>query len=190
MQKSDNRWDRKVKSLIRKYGRNGRSHSLVDASGNSSSLTEPVWWGEMLCTKVTALSSWYITALEYAFHGFFSWIYIFGGRFAFLFLCLKLWCRLTCSNCSNAFISSPAILCFVLSALGITAGSHRLWSHRSYKATLPLRIFLTIANSMAFQVSTCSLCGKKSWERCALPSLCFRYRAQDSDRFLSPTTFC
>uniref|UniRef100_A0A8C9EH81 stearoyl-CoA 9-desaturase n=1 Tax=Pavo cristatus TaxID=9049 RepID=A0A8C9EH81_PAVCR len=44
-----------------------------------------------------------------------------------------------------------AILCFVLSALGITAGSHRLWSHRSYKATLPLRIFLTIVNSMAFQ---------------------------------------
>ncbi|XP_017924591.1 acyl-CoA desaturase [Manacus vitellinus] len=44
-----------------------------------------------------------------------------------------------------------AVLCFLLSALGITAGSHRLWSHRSYKATLPLRIFLTIANSMAFQ---------------------------------------
>uniref|UniRef100_A0A8C8BIG5 stearoyl-CoA 9-desaturase n=1 Tax=Otus sunia TaxID=257818 RepID=A0A8C8BIG5_9STRI len=44
-----------------------------------------------------------------------------------------------------------AILCFLVSALGITAGSHRLWSHRSYKATLPLRIFLTIANSIAFQ---------------------------------------
>uniref|UniRef100_A0A8C2YG13 stearoyl-CoA 9-desaturase n=2 Tax=Coturnix japonica TaxID=93934 RepID=A0A8C2YG13_COTJA len=44
-----------------------------------------------------------------------------------------------------------AILCFMLSALGITAGSHRLWSHRTYKATLPLRIFLTIVNSMAFQ---------------------------------------
>ncbi|KAM9379892.1 stearoyl-CoA desaturase [Phaethornis superciliosus] len=44
-----------------------------------------------------------------------------------------------------------AVVCFLVSALGITAGSHRLWSHRSYKATLPLRIFLTIANSMAFQ---------------------------------------
>ncbi|XP_068806356.1 stearoyl-CoA desaturase isoform X2 [Struthio camelus] len=44
-----------------------------------------------------------------------------------------------------------AVLCFLLNALGITAGSHRLWSHRSYKATLPLRIFLTIANSLAFQ---------------------------------------
>ncbi|EMP24026.1 Acyl-CoA desaturase [Chelonia mydas] len=42
-------------------------------------------------------------------------------------------------------------LCFLLSALGVTAGAHRLWSHRSYKASLPLRIFLAIANSMAFQ---------------------------------------
>ncbi|XP_053164084.1 stearoyl-CoA desaturase [Hemicordylus capensis] len=42
-------------------------------------------------------------------------------------------------------------LCFILSALGITAGAHRLWSHRSYKATLPLRIFFAVVNSMAFQ---------------------------------------
>uniref|UniRef100_A0A0N5A6R6 FA_desaturase domain-containing protein n=1 Tax=Parastrongyloides trichosuri TaxID=131310 RepID=A0A0N5A6R6_PARTI len=38
-----------------------------------------------------------------------------------------------------------------LSLLGITAGAHRLWSHRSYKAKLPLRIFLMIANTMAIQ---------------------------------------
>ncbi|KAL6475725.1 hypothetical protein MHYP_G00167650 [Metynnis hypsauchen] len=44
-----------------------------------------------------------------------------------------------------------ALLCFLFSALGITAGAHRLWSHRSYKASLPLRIFLTFGNSMAFQ---------------------------------------
>ncbi|XP_061490662.1 stearoyl-CoA desaturase [Rhineura floridana] len=43
------------------------------------------------------------------------------------------------------------ILCFILSGLGITAGAHRLWSHRSYKASLPLRIFLVIVNSMSFQ---------------------------------------
>ncbi|XP_063290980.1 stearoyl-CoA desaturase [Pelobates fuscus] len=44
-----------------------------------------------------------------------------------------------------------SILCFMLSALGVTAGAHRLWSHRSYKAKLPLRIFLAISNTMAFQ---------------------------------------
>lgn len=36
-----------------------------------------------------------------------------------------------------------------LSGLGITAGSHRLWAHRSYKAKLPLRIFLMILTSFA-----------------------------------------
>ncbi|XP_054838949.1 acyl-CoA desaturase-like [Eublepharis macularius] len=44
-----------------------------------------------------------------------------------------------------------AFVCFLISGLGITAGAHRLWSHRSYKASLPLRIGLAIANSMAFQ---------------------------------------
>ncbi|XP_072312184.1 acyl-CoA desaturase [Eucyclogobius newberryi] len=43
------------------------------------------------------------------------------------------------------------VFCYMVSALGITAGAHRLWSHRSYKASLPLRIFLAFANSMAFQ---------------------------------------
>lgn len=39
----------------------------------------------------------------------------------------------------------------VLGGLGITAGAHRLWSHRSYKARLPLRIFLMLCNSVAVQ---------------------------------------
>uniref|UniRef100_A0A8C6R4F3 Acyl-CoA desaturase 1-like n=1 Tax=Nannospalax galili TaxID=1026970 RepID=A0A8C6R4F3_NANGA len=39
----------------------------------------------------------------------------------------------------------------VISAQGITARAHRLWSHRTYKARLPLRPFLIIANTMAFQ---------------------------------------
>jgi len=38
-----------------------------------------------------------------------------------------------------------------MGALGITAGAHRLWAHRSYKAKLPARILLGIFNSMAFQ---------------------------------------
>ncbi|XP_069000716.1 stearoyl-CoA desaturase b isoform X2 [Embiotoca jacksoni] len=42
-------------------------------------------------------------------------------------------------------------VCYLISALGVTAGAHRLWSHRSYKASFPLRVFLALANSMAFQ---------------------------------------
>ncbi|KAF2879887.1 hypothetical protein ILUMI_26282 [Ignelater luminosus] len=34
---------------------------------------------------------------------------------------------------------------------GITAGAHRLWAHRSYKAKLPLRIILMILQTAAFQ---------------------------------------
>ncbi|CAG2110951.1 unnamed protein product [Medioppia subpectinata] len=37
--------------------------------------------------------------------------------------------------------------------LGVTAGAHRLWSHRSYKARLPLRILLMIFFSIAGQNS-------------------------------------
>lgn len=37
--------------------------------------------------------------------------------------------------------------------LGITGGCHRLWSHKSYQASTPLKIFLMILNSGAFQGS-------------------------------------
>ncbi|XP_031334923.1 acyl-CoA Delta(11) desaturase-like isoform X2 [Photinus pyralis] len=38
-----------------------------------------------------------------------------------------------------------------MNGFGITGGVHRLWSHRSYKATLPLRIILMICFTMAGQ---------------------------------------
>lgn len=40
-----------------------------------------------------------------------------------------------------------------LSGMGITAGVHRLWAHRCYKAKTPLRIFLMLCQSLAFQNS-------------------------------------
>ncbi|XP_066580885.1 acyl-CoA Delta-9 desaturase-like [Prorops nasuta] len=44
-----------------------------------------------------------------------------------------------------------SILTYQLSGFGITAGAHRLWAHRSYKAKWPLRLLLVIFNTMAFQ---------------------------------------
>lgn len=44
-----------------------------------------------------------------------------------------------------------ALLLYVMSGLGITAGAHRLWAHRSYKAKWPLRLILIIFNTIAFQ---------------------------------------
>ncbi|XP_031842359.1 acyl-CoA Delta-9 desaturase isoform X2 [Nomia melanderi] len=37
------------------------------------------------------------------------------------------------------------------SAVGITAGAHRLWAHRAYKAKWPLRFFLMLCQTTAFQ---------------------------------------
>jgi stearoyl-CoA desaturase (delta-9 desaturase) len=42
---------------------------------------------------------------------------------------------------------------WIASGLGITAGAHRLWAHRSYRAKAPLKAFLMLCNSMAFQGS-------------------------------------
>ncbi|CAG2168972.1 unnamed protein product, partial [Oppiella nova] len=38
-----------------------------------------------------------------------------------------------------------------MKGMGVTAGAHRLWAHRSYKATLPLRALLCFLNTMAVQ---------------------------------------
>ncbi|RZC41574.1 hypothetical protein BDFB_013955, partial [Asbolus verrucosus] len=46
-----------------------------------------------------------------------------------------------------------AILFYQFGSLGITAGAHRLWSHRSYKAKWPLRLILTFFNTLAFALS-------------------------------------
>jgi len=51
----------------------------------------------------------------------------------------------------NTLISSALFMLW--GGLGITAGAHRLWCHRSYKASLPMRIFLMIGQSIAGQYS-------------------------------------
>ncbi|PIK46506.1 putative stearoyl-CoA desaturase 5 isoform X4 [Apostichopus japonicus] len=55
-----------------------------------------------------------------------------------------------------SFRPPPRFATFVLgwfSNLGITAGAHRLWSHKSYSAKLPLRIFLAIIACLSCQNS-------------------------------------
>ncbi|KAK0751036.1 hypothetical protein B0T18DRAFT_320288 [Schizothecium vesticola] len=46
-----------------------------------------------------------------------------------------------------------AVAYYFFAGLGITAGYHRLWAHTSYKATLPLRIFLAAGGSAAVEGS-------------------------------------
>lgn len=44
-----------------------------------------------------------------------------------------------------------AIVLYYMAGLGITAGAHRLWAHRSYKANFPLKVLLMLFNTLAFQ---------------------------------------
>ncbi|XP_053612725.1 acyl-CoA Delta-9 desaturase [Plodia interpunctella] len=44
-----------------------------------------------------------------------------------------------------------AVAFAVMAAMGVTAGAHRLWAHRAYKARWPLRLFLAVLQTMAFQ---------------------------------------
>ena len=45
------------------------------------------------------------------------------------------------------------VFCAYISALGVTGGTHRLWSHRSYKASLPVELLLMLLQTMAGQNS-------------------------------------
>lgn len=41
--------------------------------------------------------------------------------------------------------------CWQLATLGITMGYHRLWSHRAYRASTPLRVVLAWMGTLGFQ---------------------------------------
>jgi len=47
--------------------------------------------------------------------------------------------------------SAWCVFAWAVSGVGITAGAHRLWSHKSYKAKLPLRMILVAMNCVSFQ---------------------------------------
>ena len=47
---------------------------------------------------------------------------------------------------------------YVLTGLGITVGYHRLFTHRSFRATEPIRVALAVAGSMAVEGSVISWC--------------------------------
>jgi stearoyl-CoA desaturase (delta-9 desaturase) len=50
------------------------------------------------------------------------------------------------------FLAATAFY-LVSGTTGITAGAHRLWSHRSYRAALPARVWIALCNTIANQSS-------------------------------------
>jgi len=76
------------------------------------------------------------------------------GRTAFFIaahvLAIVGFCKaLTHPNACRLFLE--VVLGWQIGGFGITCGAHRLWSHRSYVAKLPFRIFLMLLNSFANQ---------------------------------------
>lgn len=59
---------------------------------------------------------------------------------------------------NNLYLFIEMILWYQICGWGVTAGMHRLWSHRSFKAKLPTRIFLMILASMSNQGSIYHWC--------------------------------
>jgi len=51
-----------------------------------------------------------------------------------------------------------AFVCYYIGGIGITSGYHRLWSHRSYDASFPVKFMLLIAGTGAFEGSVFSWC--------------------------------
>ncbi|XP_061705709.1 acyl-CoA Delta(11) desaturase-like isoform X2 [Cydia pomonella] len=45
------------------------------------------------------------------------------------------------------------VFIYMAAGFGVTAGGHRLWSHRGYKATLPLQVLLVLMQTLACQLS-------------------------------------
>ena len=55
-------------------------------------------------------------------------------------------------NCSLTLIFDSGGLLMLVSGLGVTGGSHRLWAHRSYKANFPLRLLFGLCHTISYQV--------------------------------------
>ncbi|XP_051171614.1 acyl-CoA Delta-9 desaturase-like isoform X1 [Leptopilina boulardi] len=56
-----------------------------------------------------------------------------------------------CFTSAKLLTTIFAFILYQLTGFGITAGAHRLWAHKSYKAKWQLSLLLTILNTMAFQ---------------------------------------
>lgn len=59
--------------------------------------------------------------------------------------------KFTTTNICNHYYVKGVFL-GLISALGVSVDAHRLWTHRSYKAKLPLRIFLMLCFVISGQV--------------------------------------
>lgn len=95
-----------------------------------------------LLTDVTTLKKAEKRQLQYV------WRNIIAFTYLHIAAVYGLWLALSSAKFQTNIL---AFFLYVASGLGITAGAHRLWAHRSYKARFPLRVILAVLNTLAFQ---------------------------------------
>ncbi|CAL1672393.1 unnamed protein product [Lasius platythorax] len=68
---------------------------------------------------------------------------------------IGIYSTLTFNYLKNPMTTLWIIGMYIISNLGVSAGAHRLWSHKCYKAKVPLRILLLICFSACAQNTIC-----------------------------------
>lgn len=82
----------------------------------------------------------------------YQWKIVWRNVIAFVYLHVAMLYGLYLLVTGAKFLTTVWSILVALSAgLGITAGAHRLWAHRSYKAKWPMRLILMIFQTVAFQ---------------------------------------
>jgi stearoyl-CoA desaturase (delta-9 desaturase) len=101
-----------------------------------------------LPSKATrALQGWELNRFNCIFLGTNHLLALYGG------VCLMMGHEfITGTDVQRATIAWTFFL-YPVSAIGITAGPHRLWAHKSYQAAAPLRVLLMLMYTIAFQGS-------------------------------------
>ncbi|XP_017000387.2 acyl-CoA Delta-9 desaturase [Drosophila takahashii] len=79
-----------------------------------------------------------------------AWVWRNITLFAFVHLAALYGLYLIITKAKLATTLFAAFL-YIIGMLGVTAGAHRLWAHRTYKAKWPMRLILIIFNTIAFQ---------------------------------------
>lgn len=85
----------------------------------------------------------------------------------------------TCQQWTLMFVMA---FYYNMGGIGATVGSHRLWTHRSFKATYPLRLFLMIAQSSA------GIWGIRTW--CITHTVHHKYSDTDADQHNAQRGIC
>uniref|UniRef100_A0A336KSV0 CSON013525 protein n=1 Tax=Culicoides sonorensis TaxID=179676 RepID=A0A336KSV0_CULSO len=120
-----------------------KSNKILNISGSMTN-------GRLNDTELSknVIEDTYKTSSEYKMH--IRWFNVFIFLYLHISAIYGLYLLYTDAKWST-YAFTHVLMTF--SGFGVTAGAHRLWAHKAYKARLPLRILLMIAHTTAHQNS-------------------------------------